>query len=1096
MKLSTDENKLDERIKIFDPIMNKLKDKADFIRNKGKYTKLGKYFEYIISDSIKNIKKFNYFYVGDDVDGENLKRQVPKLRKSLGNYSSLKVNLSGSDESKLKKYLYDSFRDGILDGRGEDMDREDVDFYIAHWLMDNGFTTPYVFGERKSVKEQLTFQQFQDKSAELNKKTSELGKVLNSFPKGEMGMVKQTPEVKKIKKEFDIVFKELQNLNKKYVKIYKKELQKARADKRMKRQTKESVNESTYKFKVNVTGLDEIDAEFVRAGIDSEPDFNNMTIKVDGNKYGYRRRAKIEKIVKRHNGKLVKESVNEAMDNIDKVLYFIKKEIKRGYLNRLKVDEDEIIAIASKYKIRLNDDEVDEIISMIDTEDNIFESVNEISWAEMERIDAIQKDIKSHIAKNYKDEIKQKKDRWMKSYSDLVGHSGKGLNKKNLKNIVKLAKQKNDKKLLQMVTSLSKPVKESQLQEISPFSVYARDQNLFRSTRYSPKTIISQTQAIAGLVGMGADVTVVDDFIKKNNIDAKKLRSFLIKLKYDDRLKFIKTFKSAVTGKPNNKEFKMITKQFSESVNEARMKEDDFIDRLEDYAYKVIPSKDYIKKSTRDLLKQLIGSMRTDKKAKALYTYWSKNKGKDLLDKMGSLFESVNIENLIDTDKITTVKQLQNELEKIVKEEQLDEKLITFSNRAPYGQIVFMAGGAGSGKGFAISNFIDSAGFKVRDVDEMKTAVGKLDQLGKFSVDKWYKKFSGNLSADARKHVEEFVIGKGLSIADISNDLKNPNNVAALHFIVDAMGIKDKWLISMLKGKKNKETLPNLLFDITAKKVGSITSVIKPLLANGYDAKNIHLIWVLTDYHVAVSQNKERERVVPDDILLKTHEGAAKTIWDILTKALPSGLNGRIDVILNNRENTVTYKDADGDTLKGAIKGFLSLPIKKQGGGILPEKIWLNKLYKWVSDNGPKTVDLQKPLDAQLESVNENKLSVVDNKPNTPKIQMTLDIWNQDESKWDGYSVSSMDILEPAKFRKKHEKFQKEIERELSKGNVNYDLRVKEDLSENIQLIFVVNRKDKKKVYNILNKLSKKYDFTDNSELFIYGLLSSLKKGN
>ena len=94
MKLSTDENKLDERIKIFDPIMNKLKDKADFIRNKGKYTKLGKYFEYIISDSIKNIKKFNYFYVGDDEEGENLKRQVPKLRKSLGNYSSLKVNLS------------------------------------------------------------------------------------------------------------------------------------------------------------------------------------------------------------------------------------------------------------------------------------------------------------------------------------------------------------------------------------------------------------------------------------------------------------------------------------------------------------------------------------------------------------------------------------------------------------------------------------------------------------------------------------------------------------------------------------------------------------------------------------------------------------------------------------------------------------------------------------------------------------------------------------------------------------------------------------------------------------------------------------------
>lgn len=298
--------------------------------------------------------------------------------------------------------------------------------------------------------------------------------------------------------------------------------------------------------------------------------------------------------------------------------------------------------------------------------------------------------------------------------------------------------------------------------------------------------------------------------------------------------------------------------------------------------------------------------------------------------------------------------------------EQLDEKLITFSNRAPYGQIVFMAGGAGSGKGFAIDNFIDAAGFKVRDVDEMKKAVGKLDQLGKFSIDKWFKKYGNRLKPSEKAHVEEFVVGKGMTISDVASDLKNPNNVAALHYIVDAMGLKDAWLINMLKGKSNKETLPNLLFDITAKKVGSITSVIKPLIDAGYDSKNIHLIWVLTNYHLAVQQNKERARVVPDDILLNTHEGAAKTIWGILTSTLPKGLNGRIDVILNNRENTVTYKDSKGNEMKGAVKGFLSLPIKKQGGGILPEKLWKSKLYKWVVDNGPKTVDLSKPLDRQM----------------------------------------------------------------------------------------------------------------------------------
>src|SRR5210317_1572140 len=100
--------------------------------------------------------------------------------------------------------------------------------------------------------------------------------------------------------------------------------------------------------------------------------------------------------------------------------------------------------------------------------------------------------------------------------------------------------------------------------------------------------------------------------------------------------------------------------------------------------------------------------------------------GGKIADRYGKLL------NKIDND---IIKLGGNPMSESVNEEQIDEKLITFSNRAPYGQIVFMAGGAGSGKGFAISNFIDSAGFKVRDVDEMKSAVGKLDQLGKFSVD-------------------------------------------------------------------------------------------------------------------------------------------------------------------------------------------------------------------------------------------------------------------------------------------------------------------------------------------------------------------------
>jgi fatty acid/phospholipid biosynthesis enzyme len=96
--------------------------------------------------------------------------------------------------------------------------------------------------------------------------------------------------------------------------------------------------------------------------------------------------------------------------------------------------------------------------------------------------------------------------------------------------------------------------------------------------------------------------------------------------------------------------------------------------------------------------------------------------------------------------------------------------------------------------------------------------------------------------------------------------------------------------------------------------------------------------------------------MVPEDILLKTHEGAANTVWSLVTRALPKGMNGRVDVILNNPEHTVFYKDADGNSVKGIAKGFLSLPVKKAGGGIVPEKVWRNTLFDWVKQNAPDSI--------------------------------------------------------------------------------------------------------------------------------------------
>lgn len=260
----------------------------------------------------------------------------------------------------------------------------------------------------------------------------------------------------------------------------------------------------------------------------------------------------------------------------------------------------------------------------------------------------------------------------------------------------------------------------------------------------------------------------------------------------------------------------------------------------------------------------------------------------------------------------------------------LEEKLIMYGQGKRYGQIVFLAGGAGSGKGFAISNFMEKEKFKIRDVDEWKKGFLKL--------------------AQTRKQFSEL---KGLQ-------LRNPKDVYKLHMFVKEKGIKDKSLDLLLRDS-NTDRLPNIMFDITMKDASDIGDVLPKLIETGYNPKNIHLTWVLTNYAVAIVNNRNRERVVPEDIMLLSHEGAAKSMYDVIKGKLPRGLNGAVRVILNNRENTIPYVDPEtkkpmkteqGDIL---VKDFTYLTFKKEGKSMGPESGVKKQLLGWISSNVPKT---------------------------------------------------------------------------------------------------------------------------------------------
>lgn len=303
----------------------------------------------------------------------------------------------------------------------------------------------------------------------------------------------------------------------------------------------------------------------------------------------------------------------------------------------------------------------------------------------------------------------------------------------------------------------------------------------------------------------------------------------------------------------------------------------------------------------------------------------------------------------------------------------LNEKQIMFhSNQGKkYGNIVLLAGGAGSGKGFAVKNFMEGNLFKIRDVDEMKQFWMKLAE--------WKKKYPEIRGLNLRKSQDVFKIHKFVAEKDT----------------------KSKTFDLLLQGME-KGRLPNLLFDITFKDKGFKWEWLKRMIDLGYDPKDVNLVWVLTAYAVAVVNNRDRARVVPDQILLATHEGAAINMIKVIKGDFPqisdkSMFDGSIHVILNNKENTLFWAGYDKKTKKAVttddiakaiktkptkaeidlykktggeegkkpqpvIADFKYLTIKEKGKSITDNESIMKELKTWILKNIPKSVEAEARL--------------------------------------------------------------------------------------------------------------------------------------
>lgn len=240
----------------------------------------------------------------------------------------------------------------------------------------------------------------------------------------------------------------------------------------------------------------------------------------------------------------------------------------------------------------------------------------------------------------------------------------------------------------------------------------------------------------------------------------------------------------------------------------------------------------------------------------------------------------------------------------------ISEALITFGKSAypKFGNIVILAGGAGSGKGFQKNNLLGIEGSNI-DVDAIK-----------------------ELATRATKFIERVKSETGRDLSTF--DMKKGEDVSRLHYILnDVYKIPDKrndaLFSSILTAHPDRK--PNLIFDVTLKDISKLISVASAANDLGYSKQNIHIVWVVNDINVAMKQNKSRSRSVPEEILFATHQGAALTMKRILDMDdnLKQYMDGAIYISFNKIHSDVTtHRSAAGGSF---IKTANYVQVKKQG---------------------------------------------------------------------------------------------------------------------------------------------------------------------
>ena len=209
----------------------------------------------------------------------------------------------------------------------------------------------------------------------------------------------------------------------------------------------------------------------------------------------------------------------------------------------------------------------------------------------------------------------------------------------------------------------------------------------------------------------------------------------------------------------------------------------------------------------------------------------------------------------------------------------LTEAGVAFNNilYPKFNNIVILAGGSASGKGFVLNNVLLISG-KVYDIDDLKDLIIKDQDFNDAFFDYLENHYvSKGKKLDSR--VSE-ILEKGLTPDEL--DLKNPLDTSILHFFTAYKDYDNKLKNNLFLQAAKTDRKPNVIFDVTMKNTDILDMIWKYVVLGGYDPLNVHLVWVINSVKKAIEQNSERSRVVSLGVLKDTHKGVSETMKQIL----------------------------------------------------------------------------------------------------------------------------------------------------------------------------------------------------------------------